>query len=148
MNDRDPGASLFRDGIPHSEALGMTFVGRDGPAQLFSLDWRDELVGHPDSGSIHSSVVFSLLDYCLGMCCFTAVSPGKFIATIDLRVDYTRPSERGRQILVRAECFRTTRQVAFARGVAYHDDPDTPLAVAQGTFMISDAAEVLAGKPA
>ena len=34
-----------------------------------------------------------------------------------------------------AQCYRVTTDVIFARGFAYQDDPDTPIAHVVGTFM-------------
>jgi acyl-coenzyme A thioesterase PaaI-like protein len=39
--------------------------------------------------------------------------------------------------MARAECYKLTRNVAFVRGVAYHDDPADPIAASTATFMLS-----------
>ena len=59
------------------------------------------------------------------------------IATLDLRIDYLRPAEPGRDVLARAHCYKMTKNVAFTRAVAYHDDESNPIAHSVGTFMIS-----------
>jgi acyl-coenzyme A thioesterase PaaI-like protein len=59
------------------------------------------------------------------------------IATLDLRIDYLRPAEAGRAVRCRASCYKQTRNVAFTRAVAFHDDPGDPIAHSVGTFMIS-----------
>ena len=38
----------------------------------------------------------------------------------------------------RGECYRLTRSVAFVRGVAYHEDPDAPIASGAATFMLAN----------
>ena len=134
----DPIVAFFNQTAPHADALGFTFVRMDGDAYIYRMDWREELVGNPDSGSLHSSVIFSFLDSVMGYSTVLAVAPERSTATMDLRVDYTRASQPGRAVEVRVECYRVARKVAFARGVAYHDDPAEPLATAQGAFMIYD----------
>ncbi len=59
------------------------------------------------------------------------------IATLDLRIDYMKPATPGKDLLARAECYKLTRNVAFVRGVAYHDDPSDPIATSVATFMLS-----------
>ena len=124
--------------IPHGEALGIVLLESSPRSARCRLPWRAELVGHPAVGSIFSGAVWALLDQTLGAACFEAVGPSRAVATIDLRVDYLRPSRRGRALLALGECTRLTRQVAFARGTVHHEDePEAePLALAQGTFMI------------
>lgn len=135
---QDPIVAFFRQTVPHNDALGIEFVRMDGEAYIYRLPWREDLVGNPDTGSLHSSVIFSFLDSIMGFSTVLAVAPERSTATMDLRVDYTRKSEAGRAVEVRVECYRVARKVAFARGVAYHDDPAEPLATAQGAFMIYD----------
>lgn len=133
----DPIVAFF-GAVPHADALGIEFLRRDGEAYLYRLPWREDLVGNPDSGTLHSSVIFAFLDSIMGFSTVLAVAPERSTATMDLRVDYMRASEPGKAVEVRVECYRVAHKVAFARGVAYHDDPAEPLATAQGAFMIYD----------
>jgi acyl-coenzyme A thioesterase PaaI-like protein len=47
---------------------------------------------------------------------------------------------------VRAECYKLTRQVAFVRASAFHDDPSDPIAAAAGTFIIFEDQESPMGR--
>ncbi len=138
----DPVRDLFRAGVPHSDALGIEFLGWGGteasPTVRYRLPWNQALVGNPETGALFGGPVFTVIDYALGTVCSHPFAGKRTIATIDLRVDYTRPSQKGRPVIVEAECYRTTRHVAFARAVAFHDSPDEPLALGQGTFMLYD----------
>jgi len=135
-------------GTAHSDRLGVEFLGRraDG-ALLTRLPWRADLVGHPSIGSIFSGAVWAFLDQSLGRVCMHAVGPLRAVATIDLRVDYLRPSRPGTALLAEVACTRTTRQVAFARGEVRHEGApqEEPLALAQGTFMIYERPAAWAG---
>ena len=58
------------------------------------------------------------------------------IATLDLRIDYLKPATPGRDVVARAHCYKLTRDIAFVRGVAFHDDEADPIATSAGTFML------------
>ena len=58
------------------------------------------------------------------------------IATLDLRIDYVKLGTPRRDVVIHTHCYKVTRNVAFVRGVAYHDDEDDPIASATGTFML------------
>jgi acyl-coenzyme A thioesterase PaaI-like protein len=80
--------------------------------------------------------VTTLLDATSGACVYMKLKKPIPIATLDLRIDYLKPSQPRRELFARAECFKATRNVAFVRATAYHDEGD-PIATATGTFMLS-----------
>src|SRR5690349_19730360 len=59
-------------------------------------------------------------------------------ATLDLRIDYLKAAKPGADIMVVGECVKITRQIIFARGRAYQTSPDEPIAIATGTFMLTE----------
>ncbi|MEP1143132.1 MAG: PaaI family thioesterase [Henriciella sp.] len=101
--------------------------------------FREHLVGDPDTNVIHGGVITTLLDNLCGMSCSTALKEFRFVATLDLRIDYMRPAESGEDILAEAECYHVTKSVAFCRAWAYHDSRDKVIATAQGAFAINQA---------
>ena len=40
-----------------------------------------------------------------------------------------------RDVICEAHCYKVTKNVAFARALAFHDDPADPIAAAAGSFM-------------
>jgi acyl-coenzyme A thioesterase PaaI-like protein len=58
------------------------------------------------------------------------------MATLDLRIDYMKPATPREDILIESECLKITREIAFARGRAFHTSLEEPIAVATGTFML------------
>jgi acyl-coenzyme A thioesterase PaaI-like protein len=40
-------------------------------------------------------------------------------------------------IIAEAECYKTTRHVAFIRAIAHDGNPEDPVATAQSTFMLT-----------
>ncbi|HEY5951631.1 MAG TPA: hotdog fold thioesterase [Kofleriaceae bacterium] len=126
----------FVDHIPHNKALGMKVLEFKRAEAVFQLPYDAKLVGNPDTGVLHGGAISALLDACSGASVFAALTEWSPIATLDLRIDYLRGGDPGRDITCRAHCYRVTRNVAFTRAVAYHDDETDPIATSAGTFML------------
>jgi uncharacterized protein (TIGR00369 family) len=134
--------SLFSDLIPHSKALGLkVLAARRGFASM-RLDWREELVGNPETGVLAGGPLTAMLDGCCGMSVATMLKDPMPFATLDLRIDYARPATPGQAVIAEAECYRITNSVAFTRAFAHHGDPKDPIAAAAGTFMLGTKGEV------
>jgi acyl-coenzyme A thioesterase PaaI-like protein len=131
---------------------------------LMRVPYDRKLVGNPATGVLHGGVITSVLDSASGAAVGSALAsrrdayhaarsqsvgaedgaargPGQGgwrpIATLDLRIDYMKPAVPGKDLLARAECYKLTRNVAFVRGTAYHDDPNDPIATSVATFMLA-----------
>ncbi|MDB5453260.1 MAG: thioesterase [Caulobacteraceae bacterium] len=127
----------FVSGTPHSAALGMEMV-EVGPGHgVIRAAWREDLVGDAATGVLAGGVVTAMLDHVCGLAVMAALTDHAQPATIDLRIDYLRPAEPGRDLFARADCYRLTRTVAFVRASAYEADPGHPVAIAQGTFVLN-----------
>jgi uncharacterized protein (TIGR00369 family) len=127
----------FAEHVPHNRALGLSIVDLGDDWAIYRLGWDEKLVGNPETGVIHGGAITTLLDATCGSAVFAALPAPVPCATLDLRIDYLRPAERGQDVLARATCFKVTRNVAFVRAIAYHDDEQNPIATATGTFMVS-----------
>ncbi len=127
----------FIDAIPYNHALGIRVESMERGEAVFVLPYDVKLVGNPDTGVLHGGAITALIDACSGASVFAALKEFQSIATLDLRIDYLRAGEVGREIKCRAHCYRLARNVAFTRAVAYHDDPDDPIASSMGTFMLA-----------
>jgi uncharacterized protein (TIGR00369 family) len=132
-------ARMFAANVPHNRALGMRLVDMVPEVVTFELPYDTKLVGNPDTGVIHGGAITALLDGASGAAVFAALRELVPIATLDLRIDYLRPAEADRTVFARARCYKMTKNVAFTRAVAYHDDEADPIAHAVGTFMVSTA---------
>ena len=126
--------------IPFNVALGITIEDAEEGIATLRLPYRADLVGNPETGVLHGGAITSLMDACCGAAVFMKLPGPVQIATLDLRIDYPRPAAPGRDVIAHATCYRITRNVAFVRGLAHHDDdePD-PIAAATGTFMLATA---------
>jgi uncharacterized protein (TIGR00369 family) len=126
--------------VPHNLALGLEVLEVKAGVARFRLPWAEHLVGNPESGVLHGGPITALLDATCGAAVFAALTELKPIATLDLRIDYLKPAEARRDVAARAECYKVTRNVAFVRAMAFHDDEADPIAAAAGTFMIGTRA--------
>lgn len=130
----------FTRGVPHNQALGIRILEISATNVRFELPYDLKLVGNPDTGTLHGGAITALLDGCSGASVFAALSELVPIATLDLRIDYLKPAVAGKAVIGQATCYKLTRNVAFTRAIAYHDDPDDAIAHSVGTFMLSTKA--------
>ena len=125
-------------GAAHTHALGFAFEGlHDDASPRIRVPYRPEWVGDPDTGVLAGGLVTTLLDHVGGLAVWVAMDAFKPIATLDLRVDYMRAAQPGRDLLAQARCFRLTPTIAFVRGWAFEDDPSDPLAAAQAAYVVN-----------
>ena len=136
----------FSDMIPHSKALGLKIVSVRRGFGSMRLDWREELVGNPETGVLAGGPLTALMDSCCVMSVATMLKDPAPFATLDLRIDYVRPATPGQAVIAEAERYRITRSVAFTRAFAHHGDARDPIAAAAGTFMLGTKG--LANRPA
>ncbi|MGE0547828.1 MAG: PaaI family thioesterase [Kofleriaceae bacterium] len=127
----------FAEDIPHSRALGIKVLELTRDRAVYYLPYDVRLIGNPETGVLHGGAITALLDGCSGTAVFGRIGELLRIATLDLRIDYLRPAEPGKPVTAHASCYKLTRNVGFTRAVAFHDDPEDPIAHAVGTFMVS-----------
>ena len=126
----------FAEAVPHNRALGIEIVELGDGFSRYRLPYDERFVGNPETGVLHGGPITALLDACCGSAVFNSLPTPQPIATLDLRIDYLGRAEPGRDVNARAECYKTTRNVAFVRAIAFHDDEAHPIASAAGTFMV------------
>ena len=126
----------------HNGWLGMRFSDHGEDWVEMELPWREDLLGEEGRDVLASGPIVSLLDMAGGLSIWTRTGEVRGIATLDLRVDYTRPARERRSVFGRVQCYRTTRSAAFVRGIAHDGDPDDPVAHMQAVFMTIDKRTV------
>lgn len=127
----------FESWAPHTKALGVKLdsIERDGVRA--SLVCRPEFIGDPQRGVIHTGVIASMIDSVAGCAVNAHLGRRQRIATLDLRIDYLRPSYGDADLHCHSECYRVTRHIAFARALVWQHDSDQPVASSLITFMHS-----------
>ena len=144
LNDLDHRIELMRENLvqnasmpPWGQELGFHTTKIERGHVWGCQPYREKLVGDPDSGVMHGGVISTLLDNLSGMASIVAIEEFRFVATLDLRIDYMRPAEKGCDIIGEAECYQVTKSVAFTRAWAYHETRDKMIATSQGAFAIT-----------
>ncbi len=129
--------------IPHSRLQGIRLEGIDGEEVTLRLPYRDELVGNPETGTIHGGALTVLLDQALGIagiCCDqvgAAMTP-----TLDLRIDHLATAPAGKDIFAVARVYKVTRRVLFIEGFAYCESRDKPIAKATGSWVLMQGLDL------
>jgi uncharacterized protein (TIGR00369 family) len=131
-----PGDPSMVGYVPHARHLGIRVVETSPGVAICMLPYRDELIGDPVRKVVFGGAITTLIDHASGLAVACALEQLTSIATIDLRVDYLRAAQPGRDLYTRSECYRVTRNVAFVRAVAYEESADDAFAGCLGTFML------------
>lgn len=138
----DPKATVkkfFAEQIPHQRELGMEILDLGRGWASGQVPYREDLIGNPYTKVIHGGVVTSLLDSLGGVASASSAKFGSGLATLDLRIDYLRPSTPEQPVIGRVECFKVTRNVAFTRGIAHNGDENDPVASMSATYIFATA---------
>jgi uncharacterized protein (TIGR00369 family) len=123
--------------LPHQQAIGFELLELMLEYAIGRIPYRPEFVGNPLTGVVHGGIVTTLLDTVGGAAVIGRYGKLMTMATLDLRIDYLRPSKPQHDLFARVECYKLTRNIAFARGVAYDDALDDPLASMSATYMLN-----------
>lgn len=83
---------------------------------------------------ISGTTVFGLCDEALYYACFTVIGIEPMTLTSEMSIRFLRPA-RGSELRARAELHDVGRRSLVGSIVAWTDDPATPVAVAQGTYV-------------
>lgn len=151
MSDAEPESQAFGEHAlerartmvgftPQARALGIEVTRIERARAWGRVPYRPEFVGDPETGVIAGGVLTTFLDHICGTAAMASMKELSSVATIDLRIDYMRPAEPGRDILAEAHCYKIGRNVAFVRAVAFEDAPDNPIAHAASAFMVNPSA--------
>ena len=117
------------DEVPFHTRLGLR-VARTEAGVTFDADVGDEYVVDGKTGAIHGGIVASLLDTAATFALIA--QSGHDWLTVDLRIDYLRPSRSG-ALTVKGEVVRAGRSIGRARA-ELTDRTGTLSATAIGTF--------------
>lgn len=128
-------SARYATAVPHVGAMGIEILAADAGGVLARLPLQPEFLGDPERGIVHTGVVTTLIDSIAGLAVLVANGAPEAVATLDLRVDYLRPTVLGAPLHCRAECYRRTASIAFLRISVWQHDEAEPVATSLATFM-------------
>lgn len=128
-------APMMVEGTPHAAKLGMKFVSVDHGRATLSLPYNKDAVGDPRTRVLHGGAITTLLDQACGLAALAGFKHPTATATLNLSIDYMRAAKPGQTVIAQAHCYKATRHVAFIRAIAFDEDEQDPIAMAQATFM-------------
>lgn len=132
----------FPQVFPHNAAMGMQLAIQSAGNIQMRLPPKPEFKPHASMDFFHSSVLVTLLDSATGCCALSALKSMTPLATLDLHVDYLKPSSIHHPLVATAECYKLTENVAFVRASAWQQTPDNIVAHANASFMLGTNAVI------
>ena len=94
----------FASRVGHGGALGIDYIDHGPDWVELGLDYQEKLIGVVESGVLASGPIISLMDMATSMAIWVKLGRFRPQATLDMRIDYLRPSAPGRRIVGRGEC--------------------------------------------
>lgn len=137
MADPDALAQIraYFDEVPHARECGVLVDHVGSDCVRMRLPFREDWLGDPERGLIHTAVVSFLIDNAAGVAALAALPGTGRVATLDLRVDYLRPALRDQTLHCESRCVRRASQIAFVQSEVWQGDRTQPVASSQATFM-------------
>jgi len=120
--------------LEFTESIGMQTLGMDGDAFAIELDLEPRHMSRAERA--HGGVLFTLLDTALGRAVLSRLPEGRGCATVEIKINYFRPIQRGR-ISARARCQQLTKSLGYAEGEITSEEGKV-LARASGTFFLTE----------
>lgn len=132
-------AQAFFQSLPHTTVLGVELVSFDNNVALARLPYSPELVGNPWSGTVHGGAITTLIEQVSGAAVVARLPNPEAVATLDLRIDSLRTARPHEPLYARAECYRITSNIAFARCDVYQRGVSS-IASSISSFMLTVTA--------
>ena len=122
-----------------NEFLRTDFGGTSNSCEELGDGWAvaifrpTELSLRP-GGIISGPTMFGVCDAALYYACFTVLGISPMTVTSEMSIRFLRAAQ-GSELRARADLVKVGKRAIIGNVVAWTDDPATPVAVAQGTYM-------------
>ncbi|MBV1871950.1 MAG: PaaI family thioesterase [Gammaproteobacteria bacterium] len=139
---------MFMQNHPGFLDYQFEVVEISGRKASMRLPYNEKFVGDRATGSIHGGIITLLMDTAGGLCSMASIGKMTALATLDLRMDYLRPTTRGLDIIAEVECYHLTNTASFVRGIAYEEGEEKhAVAHMAAAFMLNTKGPELVNKP-
>ena len=119
------------------ELIGMEMVELEGGD--FEVRLNVEARHSSPAMRVHGGVFFSMIDTAMGHAVISTIEEGRGCATIEAKINYFRPVQRG-WVRATARCTNLSRRTAYTEA-EIRDEEERLIARATGTFMLTDSVQ-------
>ncbi len=135
MSERHPPTATDEEGVSEfSNEMGIESIGVIDGAFTMELDLEQRHMSRANRA--HGGVLFTMLDSVLGRAILEALPEGRGCATVEIKINYFRPVQRGR-ITARGWKREPTKSLGYAEGEILNEAGKV-LARASGTFFLTN----------
>ena len=128
--------NVIEELIPFNKVLNLKLEDIGENFAKIRIPFNPEFIGNPVKKSIHGGVISAAMDVVGGAAGMTTLTNSEdTIATIDLRIDYIQPGQP-KDIITEGHIVKSGHRVIFTRMIAYHDDPNDPIAEGRGVYNV------------
>ena len=131
----------FLELIPYAGFLGLSIDSVDERGRVVTrMKFDRGILGNPNLPAVHGGVIGAFLEMAAIMQLVHELEGDHLPKPINLTVEYLR-SAGPRDTLARATITKHGRRVVNVRVEAWQDDPERPVAVAHGHFLMPQPAD-------
>ena len=120
--------------IPYAQFLGISIAAHEDDF-ITRMAFTEKLIGNPVLPALHGGVIGAFLEMTALIQLVIETQPLKLPKPVDITIDYLRTG-RPMDTFGRATITRHGRRVANVQAVAWQNDPDRPIAMAHGHFLL------------
>jgi uncharacterized protein (TIGR00369 family) len=91
------------------------------------------------SGRVHGGVISAFFDYACGAAVFLTLRPRDYTSTVEIKVNYLRPLERGDLLRAETRVVFRGKRLAVTHGFLYRQRQREPVAMVTATFNVVSA---------
>lgn len=128
--------AVLLDGIPYAQFLGLT-VQQMGDEVITELPASEHLTGNQNLPAVHGGVVGAMLEFTAVLQLLLDTDCERLPKTVDISIDYLRPTRADRKTFGQAVVTRRGRRVANVRCELWQQDRGTPVAASHGHFVLA-----------
>jgi len=136
----DSGKPFGLENYAHPDKFGqwlgyrtVKVVPGSGEAEVALTIREDHL---SPAGRVHGGVISAFFDFACGAAVFATMQPRDFCSTVELKVNYFRPLDRGDELVAKTKVMFRGKRLAVIQGFLYRNGATDPVAMATATFNV------------